>query len=122
MQAEEVVEKAKKAKESGASRMCLGAAWREVRDNRDFDNVIEMVKGVRALDMEVCCTLGMLSESQAAKLADAGLYAYNHNIDTSEEHYKEIISDPRLFGSYRYPYPRAQSGNDRVQWWYYWNG
>jgi biotin synthase len=70
----------------------MGAAWREVRDNRDFDRVLEMVKGVNAKGMEVCCTLGMLTESQAQKLADAGLYAYNHNIDTSEESYKKIIT------------------------------
>eukprot|EP01030_Chromulinospumella_sphaerica_P010198 gene10198-10003_t len=70
----------------------MGAAWREVRDNRDFDRVLDMVKEVNKLDMEVCCTLGMLTPQQAEKLADAGLYAYNHNIDTSEEHYAEIIT------------------------------
>jgi biotin synthase len=70
----------------------MGAAWREVRDNRDFDKVIEMVSSVNALEMEVCCTLGMLTESQAQRLADAGLYAYNHNLDTSEEDYKRIIT------------------------------
>ena len=80
------------AKEGGASRLCMGAAWREVRDNRDFDRVIEMVKAVNELDMEVCATLGMLTEGQAQKLADAGLYAYNHNIDTSEDDYKRIIT------------------------------
>jgi len=89
---EEVVAAAEKAKAGGASRLCMGAAWREVRDNRDFDKVIEMVKAVNELDMEVCCTLGMLTESQAQRLADAGLYAYNHNLDTSEEDYKRIIS------------------------------
>ncbi len=87
-----VMEKAKKAQESGSTRFCMGAAWREVRDNRDFDKVIEMVSGVNSLGMEVCCTLGMLTETQAQKLKDAGLYAYNHNLDTSEEHYEEIIS------------------------------
>lgn len=92
MKVDEVVEKARTAKAAGASRMCLGAAWREVRDNRDFDRVIEMVRAVTAEDMEVCCTLGMLSEDQARRLADAGLYAYNHNLDTSEEHYGEIIT------------------------------
>lgn len=92
MKVDEVVEKAKEAKAGGASRFCMGAAWREVRDNRDFDRVLDMVKEVNKLDMEVCCTLGMLTESQAAKLADAGLYAYNHNIDTSEEYYDSIIS------------------------------
>jgi biotin synthase len=70
----------------------MGAAWREVRDNRDFDRVIEMVKGVNELGMEVCCTLGMLNEDQATRLADAGLYAYNHNLDTSSEYYNEIIT------------------------------
>jgi biotin synthase len=92
MPVEQVVDAAKKAKAGGASRMCLGAAWREVRDNRDFDTVLEMVKAVNNEGMEVCCTLGMLTEEQAAKLADAGLYAYNHNLDTSEEYYNEIIS------------------------------
>lgn len=89
---EEVLNKAQEAKESGSTRFCMGAAWREVRDNRDFDRVLDMVKGVNKLGLEVCCTLGMLTEEQAQKLKDAGLYAYNHNLDTSEEHYKEIIS------------------------------
>jgi biotin synthase len=88
----EVLEMAKNAKEGGASRVCLGAAWREVRDNRDFDNVLEMVKGINTLGMEVCCTLGMLNEEQAKKLANAGLYAYNHNLDTSAENYNNIIT------------------------------
>jgi biotin synthase len=92
LQVEEVLDSAKNAKAAGASRMCLGAAWREVRDNRDFDRVLDMVKGINALDMEVCCTLGMLSEDQAQKLADAGLYAYNHNLDTSADFYNEIIT------------------------------
>jgi len=92
MSVEQVTDAAKKAKSAGASRLCMGAAWREVRDNRDFDKVIEMVSSVNALEMEVCCTLGMLTESQAQRLADAGLYAYNHNLDTSEEDYKRIIT------------------------------
>lgn len=92
MQTEEVLEYARKAKAAGSTRFCMGAAWREVRDNRDFDRVIEFVREVNQLGMEVCCTLGMLSEDQAKKLADAGLYAYNHNLDTSEEYYGEIIS------------------------------
>ncbi|MEQ8238667.1 MAG: biotin synthase BioB [Cyclobacteriaceae bacterium] len=87
-----VMNKAIQAKENGSTRFCMGAAWREVRDNRDFDKVIEMVSGVNSLGMEVCCTLGMLTDEQAKKLKDAGLYAYNHNLDTSEEHYEEIIS------------------------------
>jgi len=89
---ETVLAHAKKAKANGSSRFCMAAAWREVRDNRDFDKVIDMVKGVNALDMEVCCTLGMLTDHQAKRLQEAGLYAYNHNIDTSESHYKDIIS------------------------------
>lgn len=92
MKTDEVVENAKRAKMGGASRFCMGAAWREVRDNRDFDRVLDMVKEVTKLDMEVCCTLGMLTQSQAQKLSDAGLYAYNHNIDTSESHYEQIIT------------------------------
>lgn len=92
MKVDEVLSAAQNAKAGGASRFCMGAAWREVRDNRDFDRVIDMVKAVNGLDMEVCCTLGMLSETQAEKLAAAGLYAYNHNIDTSEEHYGEVIT------------------------------
>jgi biotin synthase len=92
MQKDEVLQYAAKAKAAGSTRFCMGAAWREVRDNRDFDRVIDMVKGVNEMGMEVCCTLGMLTESQAQKLADAGLFAYNHNLDTSKEYYKEIIS------------------------------
>lgn len=89
---EEVLEKANKAKEGGSTRFCMGAAWREVRDNKDFDRVLDMVKGVNKIGLEVCCTLGMLTEEQAEKLKEAGLYAYNHNLDTSEEHYEDIIS------------------------------
>ncbi len=92
MQVEEVLDKAAKAKAGGASRVCMGAAWREVRDNRDFDKVIEMVQEVNNMGLEVCCTLGMLNEHQAQRLSDAGLYAYNHNLDTSEENYGNIIS------------------------------
>jgi biotin synthase len=89
---DEVLEYASKAKAAGSTRFCMGAAWREVRDNKDFDRVLDMVKGVNEMGMEVCCTLGMLNEEQAKKLADAGLYAYNHNLDTSSEYYNEIIS------------------------------
>lgn len=97
MKKEEVLQYAQKAKEAGSTRFCMGAAWREVRDNKDFDRVIEMVKGVNELGMEVCCTLGMLTEMQAQKLAAAGLYAYNHNLDTSSEYYSEIITT-RTYG------------------------
>ena len=86
-----VLEAAREAKEAGSTRFCMGAAWREVRDNRHFDEVLEMVSGVRDLGLEVCCTLGMLTESQAERLKDAGLYAYNHNLDSSREFYPEII-------------------------------
>jgi biotin synthase len=92
MKKDEVLAYAQKAKEAGSTRFCMGAAWREVRDNRDFDRVLDMVKGVNEMGMEVCCTLGMLTGEQAQKLADAGLYAYNHNLDTSKEHYNEIIT------------------------------
>ncbi len=92
LSAEEVISASRKAKEGGASRVCLGAAWREVKDNSDFDKVLEMVRGITAEGLEVCCTLGMLTEEQAKKLADAGLYAYNHNIDSSEDFYKKIIT------------------------------
>lgn len=92
MQKDEVLEYAQKAKNAGSTRFCMGAAWREVRDNRDFDRVLEMVQGVNELGMEVCCTMGMLTETQAKKLQEAGLYAYNHNIDTSAEHYSDIIT------------------------------
>jgi biotin synthase len=91
MKTEEVLASAKKAQEAGSTRFCMGAAWREVRDNRDFDRVLEMVKAVNEMGMEVCCTLGMLTESQARKLQEAGLYAYNHNLDTSREYYGEVI-------------------------------
>ncbi|MFW0715095.1 biotin synthase BioB [Pedobacter sp. N23S346] len=89
---ETVIAHAQKAKESGSSRFCMAAAWREVRNNSDFDQVIEMVKGINELGLEVCCTLGMLTEEQAIRLQQAGLYAYNHNLDTSEQYYQEIIS------------------------------
>lgn len=92
MEVDEVTELARNAKANGASRVCMGAAWRNVRDNKDFDKVVDMVKSVHSLDLEVCCTLGMVTELQARRLADAGLYAYNHNIDTSEEYYDDIIS------------------------------
>ena len=92
MSVDEVKQHAQEAKDMGSSRVCMGAAWRNVKDDGDFDQVLEMVRSVNEMDMEVCCTLGMLTENQAKRLADAGLYAYNHNLDTSEEYYKEIIS------------------------------
>src|SRR4051812_16452044 len=88
----EVLEIAERAKASGVTRVCMGAAWREVRDNQQFERVLDMVKGVTAMGLEVCCTLGMLTEHQAKRLEEAGLYAYNHNLDTSAEHYETIIT------------------------------
>lgn len=92
MRYEEVIGEAKKAISRGASRVCLGAAWREVRDGKQFDEVLRMIKGIADLGIEVCCTLGMLTERQAERLKEAGLYAYNHNLDTSEKFYKTIIT------------------------------
>jgi biotin synthase len=89
---EEVREKAAQAKELGASRFCMGTAWREVKDGPQFEQVLDMVRSVRGLGMEACVTLGMLTGEQAKKLADAGLTAYNHNLDTSREFYPKIIS------------------------------
>lgn len=89
---DEVLTHARQAKDSGSTRFCMGAAWREVRDGKQFDRVIDIVKGVHGLGLEVCCTLGMLSESQAERLKDAGCYAYNHNLDTSPEYYEKIIT------------------------------
>lgn len=88
---EPVLEAARAAREGGATRFCMGAAWRRPKD-RDLDAVIEMVKGVRELGMETCLTLGMLTDAQARRLKGAGLDYYNHNLDTSPEHYPEIIS------------------------------
>jgi biotin synthase len=87
-----VTAKALAAKESGSTRFCMGAAWREVKDGKDFDAIVDLVKEVNGLGMEVCCTLGMLTESQAARLQEAGCYAYNHNLDTSPEFYPKITS------------------------------
>jgi biotin synthase len=89
---EQVLEAARSARSAGATRFCMGAAWREVKDGPQFESVLGMVRGVRALGMEACCTLGMLSASQAERLAAAGLTAYNHNLDTSEAFYEEIIT------------------------------
>lgn len=89
---DEVLGKARAAKTTGATRFCMGAAWRNPKDGAAFDSVVAMVKGVRELGMEACATLGMLNDDQAARLADAGLTAYNHNLDTSREHYSKIIS------------------------------
>lgn len=89
---ESVLAAARQAHNEGVHRFCMGAAWREVKDGPEFDRVLEMVRGVSALGLEVCCTLGMLTPSQAGRLADAGLDAYNHNLDTSPEYYEKIIT------------------------------
>lgn len=88
----DVVESARRAKADGATRFCMGAAWRDVPEGREFDAVLEMVRRVASLNLEVCCTLGMLTESQAFRLKEAGLTAYNHNLDTSPEFYGHIIT------------------------------
>ncbi len=92
MSVQTVKAQALRAKASGSSRVCMGAAWRNVKDGQEFDQVLEMVRTLNKLKMEVCCTLGMITENQAKRLAEAGLYAYNHNLDTSEDYYKDVIS------------------------------
>jgi len=92
MSVQQVKAQALRARASGSSRVCMGAAWRNVKDGPEFENVLEMVRTINKLEMEVCCTLGMITENQPQRLAEAGLYAYNHNLDTSEEYYKEVIS------------------------------
>ena len=92
MDVDDVLAKAKIARAAGASRFCMGAAWREVRDGPEFDAVLDMVRGINALGMESCVTLGMLQDHQARRLAEAGLTAYNHNLDTSPEFYGEIVT------------------------------
>jgi biotin synthase len=89
---EEVTEFAERARSEGATRFCMGAAWRQVHDGGDFEHILEMVRRVAQLGMEVCCSLGMLDDTQAQRLADAGLTAYNHNLDTSPEFYGQIIT------------------------------
>ncbi len=92
MTVDQVKAQALRAKSSGSSRVCMGAAWRNVKDGPEFEQILEMVRTINQLDMEVCCTLGMLTENQAQRLAEVGLYAYNHNVDTSKDYYKDIIS------------------------------
>lgn len=89
---ESVLTQARAAKAAGSTRFCMGAAWREIKDGRAFDRILDMVRGVRAEGLEACVTLGMLTESQAVRLKEAGLSAYNHNLDTSESFYDEIVT------------------------------
>ena len=91
MEVQKVLEGARRAKEAGASRYCMGAAWRNPKD-RDMEAIVAMIKGVREMGMETCMTLGMLSPEQTIRLKEAGLDYYNHNIDTSEEYYKEVVT------------------------------
>jgi biotin synthase len=92
LDAQHVIGVAREAAERGVTRFCMGAAWRQAPEGAEFERVLEMVRGVSALGLEVCCTLGMLREGQAARLKEAGLSAYNHNLDTSSEFYGSIIS------------------------------
>jgi biotin synthase len=92
MSVDEVRERAERARQLGATRFCMGAAWREPRDGPAFDRVLDMVRVVRSLGMEACVTLGMLNDEQARRLREAGLTAYNHNLDTSRQHYGNVIS------------------------------
>jgi len=93
MKVQEVLESARKAKEAGSTRFCMGAAWRELGNKKNaFGHILEMVRGVNGMGLEVCCTLGMLNAEQAKQLKEAGLTAYNHNLDTSPEHYPKVIS------------------------------
>ena len=89
---DEVLAAARRARDNGSTRFCMGAAWREVKDGPAFERVLTMIRGVKSLGMEACVTLGMLTEAQAAQLKEAGLDAYNHNVDTSREHYRSIVS------------------------------
>lgn len=91
MQQEAIVAAARQAKENGATRFCMGAAWRSPK-KKDFEQILKIIKAVKALDLETCMTLGMLTAEQAQELKDAGLDYYNHNLDTSAEHYKQIVS------------------------------
>ena len=92
LEIEQVLEAARQARRHGSTRFCMGAAWREVRQGAEFERVLEMVRQVRELGMEVCCTLGMLNSDQAKRLAEAGLTAYNHNLDTGPDYYDQIIT------------------------------
>ncbi len=97
LEVERALYAARAAKAGGATRFCMGAAWRDARGGREFEAVLDMVRGVRALGLEACCTLGMLTDEQAERLAEAGLTAYNHNLDTSREFYGEVITT-RTYG------------------------
>ena len=113
MSLDAVLAEARAAKAAGASRFCMGAAWREPKD-RDLDPVCAMVEGVKALGLETCATLGMLTAPQAGRLRQAGLDYYNHNLDTSPEYYGEIITTRTYAGPARHARPRARGRHQRV--------
>jgi biotin synthase len=92
LKVEDVIAAARRAKDAGSTRFCMGAAWREVKDGQAFDRVLDMVRGVKGLGLEACVTLGMLTDDQARRLKEAGLDAYNHNLDTSRQNYRSIIT------------------------------
>ena len=112
IEVEEVLREAQVAKQSGASRFCMGAAWRSPKD-KDIAKLISMIEGVRSLGLETCMTLGMLNDEQAQQLAEAGLDYYNHNLDTSEEHYGDIIST-RTYEDRLQTIERVQNANIKV--------
>ena len=115
MQSAAVLQEAQAAKASGSTRFCMGAAWREVKDGPQFDRVLDMVRDVAALDMEVCCTLGMLKPHQAQQLKEAGLTAYNHNLDTSPSYYEKVITSRTYNAATTHRNPRIADGLDRVE-------
>ena len=92
LKVDDVLASARRARDDGATRFCMGAAWREIKDNSQFDRVLEMIRGVKDLGMEACCTLGMVTPDQARRMKEAGLDAYNHNLDTGPEYYDRVIS------------------------------
>jgi biotin synthase len=93
LKVQQVLEAARQAKDAGSTRFCMGAAWRELGNKQNaFNHILDMVRGVNSMGLEVCCTLGMLTKDQALQLKEAGLTAYNHNLDTSPEHYPKVIT------------------------------
>lgn len=93
MKTDEIINAAKEAKESGSTRFCMGSAWREMgKKKKAFRTILEAIREIKAMDLQVCCTLGMVTQEQAKQLKDAGLFAYNHNLDTSREHYPKVIT------------------------------
>ncbi len=117
-----VVTAAQIAKDAGSTRFCMGAAWREIKDNEAFEQVLEMVKEVNDLGLEVCCTLGMLDLPQAQRLKQAGLTAYNHNLDTGAEYYNQIITTRTYQDRLNYTQTCSRCWHYCLLWWHYWHG